>query len=258
MPDRNLPISVAIIALNEEERLPGCLASVDFAREVVVIDSGSTDKTVDIATSFGAKVFVEAWQGFGRQKQLAIDHCSQPWILVLDADERVSPELAVELQAVVESGVHNAAYSMPRKNFFCGRWIRHAGWWPDRIVRFFQAGKARISDRLVHEGLVVDGSVGKLQAAIFHHTNRNLAQTMAKMNSYSTAGAVELHRTGVNGSLLKAISRSSWAFMYNYLFRLGFLDGWEGFVQAVCDATNIFFKYAKLWEMTRNEQNHGR
>ncbi|MGV1098491.1 glycosyltransferase family 2 protein [Thiovibrio sp. JS02] len=251
MPDRKLPVSVAIIVLNEEERLPGCLASVDFVREIVVVDSGSVDRTVAIAREFGAMVHDEPWQGFGRQKQLAIDRCGQPWVLVLDADERVSPELALELKALVAGGARHAAYSMPRKNFFCGRWIRHAGWWPDRIVRFFQNGKARMSDRLVHEGLLVDGPVGELRNPLIHHANRDLAQTLAKINKYSTAGAEELFKKGVKSSLLKAVLRAQWGFAHNYLLRGGFLDGAEGFILAVTDAVNIFFKYLKLREMRK-------
>lgn len=249
MPESKLPVSVAIITLNEEERLYDCLESVNFAQEVVVVDSGSSDRTVDTAKSFGAKVFVEPWQGFGRQKQLAIDYCNQPWILVLDADERVSPELALELTSVLASKASCAAYSVPRKNFFCGRWIRHAGWWPNRIVRLFQKGRARMSDRLVHEGLEVDGTVGDLNGPLVHYANRDLSQTLEKINRYSSAGAEELYKKGVTSSVCKAVLRAKWGFVHNYLLRGGFLDGPEGFVLAVTDAVNIFFKYVKLREM---------
>jgi glycosyltransferase involved in cell wall biosynthesis len=243
-------LSVAIITLNEEERLAECLTGVAFADEVVVVDSGSTDSTVAIAEAHGARVVRQEWLGFGRQKQCAIDQCRNQWVLVLDADERIPAATAREIAAVLAHPAY-AAYSLPRQNFFCGRWLKRAGWWPDRVVRLFDKAKARMSDRLVHEGLVVDGPVGALQGAIVHHANRDLAHTLAKINSYSSAGAEELARAGRKGSLPQAMGRASWAFVHNYLLRRGFLDGREGFLQAVCDAVNIFFKYAKLWELGR-------
>lgn len=251
MPEEKLPLSVAIITKNEEERLPDCLASVAFADEVVVVDSGSEDKTPAIAAQFGARFFDEPWQGFGRQKQLAIDRCSHEWVLVLDADERVTPEAYDEIKGVVSAPGPYVAYSLPRKNYFCGRWLKHAGWWPDRVVRLFKKKRARMADRLVHEALEVDGPVGQLKAPLTHYANRDLEQTLAKVNSYSSAGAAELFKKGSRASLLKAILRAKWAFWNNYMFRLGFLDGGEGFIQAVTDAINVFFKYAKLRELGR-------
>lgn len=243
-------LSVAIITLNEEERLTECLASVAFADEVVVVDSGSSDRTVAIAAAHGAKVIVQEWLGFGRQKQCAIDQCRNQWVLVLDADERIPPATAGEIQAVLRQPAY-VAYSLPRQNFFCGRWLKRAGWWPDRVVRLFDRAHARMSDRLVHEGLMVDGSVGALHGVIVHQANRDLSHTLAKINSYSSAGALELAKAGRRGSLPQALGRATWAFVHNYLVRRGFLDGKEGFLQAVCDAVNIFFKYAKLWELGR-------
>lgn len=243
-------LSIAIITLNEEERLVECLASVAFADEVVVVDSGSTDRTVEIARAHGARVLVEPWHGFGRQKQFAIDQCRNRWVLVVDADERVSPATAAEIMTALERPAY-AAYSLPRQNFFCGRWLKRAGWWPDRVVRLFDKTRARMSDRLVHEGLEVDGPVGELHAMLVHHANRDLTHTLAKINSYSSAGAAELAKAGRKGSLSQALFRAAWGFAHNYLLRRGFLDGREGFLQAVCDAANIFFKYAKLWELGR-------
>jgi len=248
--NRKFPLSVAIITLNEEDRLADCLMSVLFAADVVVVDSGSTDRTAEIAREYGARVFIEPWRGFGQQKQFAIDQCRERWVLVLDADERIPPDTVWEIAAVLRDPIHSA-YSLPRQNFFCGRWLKRAGWWPDRVVRLFDKTKCRMNDRLVHEGLEVQGAVGALRGVIVHHANRDLAHTLAKINSYSSAGATELARTSRKGSLFQAVSRSTWAFVYNYLLRCGFLDGKEGFVQAVCNAVNIFFKYAKLWESGR-------
>ncbi len=247
--DGRLPLSVAIITKDEADRLPDCLASVTFAAQVVVVDSGSTDGTLEIAARWGAQVDTEPWQGYGRQKQLAIDRCQQPWILVLDADERVSPELGRELAAVLASGSTCAAYSLPRKNFFFGRWLRHAGWWPDRVTRLFKRGAARMSDRLVHEALVVEGELGSLQAPLIHLTSRDLAQTIDKINRYSSAGARELCNRGQRASIGKALAHMIWAFINNYFLRLGILDGGPGLIQALTDASNTLFKYLKLWEL---------
>jgi glycosyltransferase involved in cell wall biosynthesis len=244
-----LPLSVAIITKNEEERLADCLASVAMAAEVVVVDSGSIDRTVEIAKMFGAQVYHEEWQGFGRQKQKAIDYCTQPWVLVLDADERVSPELVAEIQEVIGGASPAAAWSMPRKNYFCGHWLRHAGWWPDRVVRLFRRGTGKMSDRMVHESVMVTGVVAEFHSPLVHFTHRDLAQTLEKINHYSTAGAEELRRRGVQGSVSKAIFRAGWAFISSYFLRAGLLDGVPGLVQALTNAVNTLFKYLKLWEL---------
>jgi len=253
MPKDQLPLSVAIITKNEEDRLPDCLASVAFAAEVVVVDSGSTDQTVAIARLFGAAVYEEPWQGFGRQKQLAIDRCGHDWVLVLDADERVSPEAQREIAEVLAAGTC-AAYSLPRKNYFCGRWLRHAGWWPDRVVRLFRKEAARMSERAVHESLEVRGRVGVLRQPLNHYANKDLAQTLDKVNHYSSAGASELFAQGKSASAAKALLRAVWAFLYGYIFRGGFLDKGEGLIMAVSDFMNVFFKYAKLRELQKQKE----
>ncbi|MBU0480478.1 MAG: glycosyltransferase family 2 protein [Proteobacteria bacterium] len=249
-----LPVSVAIITLNEEERLADCLQSVGFASEVVIVDSGSTDRTQEIAVEHGACFYSVPWQGFGIQKQTAIDYCSSEWILVLDADERVSREAYDEIIDVLGSSESCAAYSLPRKNYFCGRWLKHAGWWPDRVVRLFRKGRAHMSSRLVHEALVVDGETGELTQPLIHFANRSLRQTLDKVNAYSSAGAEELFRKGVSSSVPKAFGRALWAFVANYFLNKGFLDGGEGFIMAISDCMNVFFKYAKLRELHRQSK----
>ncbi|MBU2539064.1 MAG: glycosyltransferase family 2 protein [Proteobacteria bacterium] len=248
-----MPLSVAIITKNEEDRLPDCLASVSFADEVVVVDSGSTDKTVEIAHAFGATVHDESWQGFGRQKQLAIDRCRHDWVLVLDADERVSSEAQAEIAEVLAAG-SCVAYSFPRKNYFCGQWLKHAGWWPDRVVRLFRKDSAKMSPRSVHENLEVHGPVGQLAHPLIHHANNGLKQTLSKVNHYSSAGAAELFAQGKTASVPKAFLRAAWAFIYGYILRGGFLDRGEGFIMAVSDFMNVFFKYAKLRELQRQKE----
>ncbi len=249
-------LSIAIITQNEEERLPDCLRSAAFANEVVVVDSGSTDRTVEIAKSFGAKVFYEPWRGFGAQKQFAIEQCTGDFILLLDADERLPSETIAEIKDIIHSASCEA-YSLPRKNFFLSRWIRHAGWWPDRSTRLFKRGAASMPPQLVHESLLVQGRTGDLACPIIHYPFRDLSEMMLKMDKYSTAGALELHAKGVSSSYLKAVSRALWAFFYNYLLRGGIMDGGPGLVIAMSDAVNKFFKYTKLQELARSSLARG-
>ena len=253
MSSDKLPLSVAIITKNEEDRLPECLASVSFAAEVVVVDSESTDRTVEIARAFGAVVHVEPWQGFGRQKQLAIDYCRHDWVLVLDADERVGPEAQAEIKEALTTG-SSVAYSFPRKNYFCGRWLKHAGWWPDRVIRLFRKDFARMSERSVHESLEVHGPVGDLRQPLIHYANNGLEQSLNKVNHYSSAGAEELFVQGATASVAKALLRAVWSFLHGYILRGGFLDRGEGFIMAVSDFMNVFFKYAKLRELQKQKE----
>jgi len=253
MSNEKLTLSVAIITKNEEDSLPDCLASVSFADEVVVVDSGSTDRTVEIARGFGAVVYDEPWQGFGRQKQLAIDRCRHDWVLVLDADERVTAEARLEIGKVLAIG-SCVAYNFPRKNYFCGRWLKHAGWWPDRVVRLFRKDSARMSERSVHESLEVHGPIGFLRHPLIHYANKGLEQTLSKVNHYSSAGADELFVQEKTASVAKALLRAAWAFFHGYILRGGFLDGGEGFIMAVSDFMNVFFKYAKLRELQKQKE----
>lgn len=243
-----IALSIAIITLDEEERLPGCLNSLAGIDDIVVVDSGSSDGTVAIAEQFGARVFQEPWRGFGPQKQFAIDQCRNEWVLILDADERIPPGTMAEIAAILRKPAYDA-YTIPRKNYFSGKWIRGMGWWPDRVIRLFRKQKGRMSERQVHESVVVKGKAGSLSNPLIHLTNRNLRQTLEKLNRYSTIGAEELYQRGVRSSILKAVLRGGWAIFYNYFFRLGFLDGPQGIVVAVSDGVNIFYKYAKLQEM---------
>lgn len=248
------PLSVAIITLNEEKRLQDCLQGLSFAREVVVVDSGSSDRTVALAEEFGARVFVEPWRGFGAQKQFALEQCSHQWVLLLDADERIPPETAEEIKTVLRGDSLAAAYSFPRKNYFADRWIRHTGWWPDRVVRLCNRNKCSMSLRLVHESLEVDGPVGKMQQPIVHYTNSELREVFDKVNRYSTLGAEELYTQGESASIFKAVCRGGWGFFANYFLRLGILDGRPGLMISSIDAINKFLKYAKLNEMRNRHQ----
>jgi len=249
---QKIPLSVAMITKNESANLAECLKSVNFAAQIVVIDSGSTDETVQIATQFGCEIFIEPWRGFGPQKQSAIDKCRNPWVLLLDADERIPPETASVIRAIVLKPTPTAAgYSFSRKNYFQGRWIKRMGWWPDRILRLFRRDLGRMTASTVHESVVVDGPVEAIDAQIEHYPASQLSKILMKIDQYSTLGAQEAYAKGEKASLWSAAFRAKVTFFQNYIFRFGFLDGVQGFLLAITDAINKFFKYAKLDELNR-------
>jgi len=252
-----VPLSVAIITLDEAANLPGCLQSVAFADQIVVVDSGSLDDTVPIATAAGCDVFNEAWCGFGPQKQLAVDRCRNDWVLVLDADERVPPETAAVIRDIVANPSRAEGYSFPRKNYFQGRWIRHAGWWPDRVVRLFRKDRGRMTPTSVHESVVVKGTVVPLAVPIEHFTESRLSEILKKIDRYSTLGAQEAFAAGRTATVWGAAFRAKLAFFHNYIVRLGCLDGPQGFTLAITDGVNKFCKYAKLAELSKERRAKG-
>ena len=248
-----VPLSVAIITKNEERNIRACLESVVFAAQIVVVDSGSSDQTLAIAAEFNCDIYREGWHGFGPQKQLAIDHCNQPWVLVLDADERIPPETAQIIKNIVTSqDVKAAGFSFPRKNFFQERWIKHAGWWPDRVLRLVRKETGRMTQAAVHEAVEVDGPVEALEVPIEHFTESRLEQILQKIDKYSTLGAREAHAAGKRASSYSAFFRAALTFIQDYFLRLGILDGRQGLTLAVTDSVNKFFKYAKLGELGRS------
>lgn len=248
-----VPLSVAIITKNEAENLQACLQSIAFARQIVVVDSGSTDATLQIAAEFGCEIYNENWLGFGPQKQSAIDKCHEPWILVLDADERIPQETAIVIREIV-SNPHikkEAGFSFCRKNYFQGRWVKHAGWWPDRIIRLFRKETGRMTKASVHEAVEIKGLVGALDVPIEHFTESRLGKILQKIDHYSTLGAQEAFQKGKRSSTGMAFLRAFFTFFQDYLLRGGILDGMPGLTLAVTDSINKFFKYAKLNEFTR-------
>ncbi|MDD5722187.1 MAG: glycosyltransferase family 2 protein [Syntrophales bacterium] len=243
------PISVAIITKDEAENLPACLASVRFADQVVVVDSGSKDDTVKIAADLGCDVFVEPWRGFGLQKQSAIDKCSHLWVLILDADERIPPETAKAVCEIVsKESAEVAGYSFPRRNWFQGRWIKHL-WGGDRVVRLFRKDLGGMSTAAVHESVEVTGSEEALDVPIEHYTEGDFGRILIKIDHYSTLGAGEAFDKGKKSSVCYASFRAALTFLQNYLLRLGILDGSQGLTLSITDAVNKFFKYAKLSEL---------
>lgn len=245
-------LSVVLITLNEAANLPRTLAGIRWAQEIVILDSGSTDATLEIAAQFHARIFQESWKGFGPQKNSAISHATGDWILSLDADEEVSSELAAEIQALLAGNPPFNAYRMPRLNHFLGRPLRHGGYWPDPKLRLFRRGAARFEDRPVHESMQSAGPVGTLTNPLLHHCYPTLEDYIEHMNRYSTAGAeILLAADRAPRSLpafaFAAVVNPAAAFLYNYIFRAGFLDGREGFLQHLNHSAYIHWKYAKAW-----------
>lgn len=241
-------LSVTIIALNEEARIRDCLESVSWADEVLVSDSGSTDRTVEICREYGARVFTDEWLGFGRQKNLVGDRASGDWILNIDADERVSPDLKDEILRALESD-GRAGYLVPRKNFFGGKWIRHCGWWPDYNLRLYRKGAGRFIDRYVHEKVVVNGRTERLSAPLVHMTYRDVSDYLKRMEKYSSLAAEEMLNSGRDAGLTDIFFRPTYTFFKMYVLRRGFLDGTAGVVLSILYASYTLAKYAKLWEM---------
>lgn len=248
-------LSVAIITKDEGDRIAECLRSVAFADEVIVVDAHSTDDTVKIANFFGAKVFLETWRGFGAQKQFAVDQCRNEWVLILDADERLSKDsIAVIEQMIAHEESAIAAYSFKRRNYLYGRWVRHSGWWPDRVVRLVRKDKGQFSNRPVHEQWITSGPVRALGVCIEHYSFRCCSDIVAKMERYSTLGAEVLLQEGSkrSGAFTPGLC-GIWTFFQTYFLQLGILDGFEGFLIAAMNAGGTFLKYAKLRELLKKD-----
>lgn len=247
-----MTLSVVIITFNEEHNLPRTLESVKWADEIVVVDSGSTDRTVEVAKSYGAKVWIEPWKGFAAQKNSALEKATCDWILSLDADEEATPGLKDEIAKLASDQSPKDGYFIPRRNMFLGRFIRHGGFYPDAKLRLFRRGAATFEARLVHEDAQLKGTAGKLTADLIHHAYPTLSGYVEHMNRYSSLGAEMWKQKRRRGfSFLNIVIRPIFTFVYNYCFRLGFLDGREGLLLHLYHSVYVSWKYAKLWEMTR-------
>lgn len=241
-----LGLSVILITRNEEKHLQACLESVSFADEIIVVDSGSTDRTVEIAHQFGAKVEQTTdWPGFGPQKNRALDLATQSWVLSIDADERVTPELKDEIVRVISAGDFQA-FEIPRLSSFCGKPIRHSGWWPDYVLRLFKRGAGRFTEVAVHERVETKEKIGRLGFWLQHDPYENLDALITKINRYSGEAAQAMHRKGKRVGIPGLLMHSIWTFVRIYIIRRGFLDGRHGFVLAVAAASGSFFRYSKL------------
>jgi glycosyltransferase involved in cell wall biosynthesis len=249
-------LSIILIAQNESARIAACLESVRWADEIVVVDGGSADDTVAIARRYTDRVFVNPWPGYAAQKQFSLDHATREWVFSLDADETVTPELRAEIESLLAGSPAHDGYTVPRLSSFLGHTMRHGGWYPDRQLRLFRRARGRLSERRVHEGFLVDGSVGRLGNDLLHETHPTLTDSLARVNRYTSLDALDRasrRRVGVLDLLL----RPPVTFIKKYVAQAGFLDGMPGLVLAVMSAISKFSLYAKTWELQRGRLDPG-
>jgi len=254
----NAKLSITIITLNEESNIRRTLESVRWADEIIVLDSGSTDRTVSICREYTDKVFSQQWLGFSGQKNAAIDKATGDWVLSLDADEPVESALAGEIRTIIASSNACDGYLIPRKTFFLGKWIRHGGWYPDYNLRLFRKGKGRFEERKVHEAIRVDGPVDHTRNAILHYAYPDLASYLSTINKYSSLAVDVMAEKGVSPvrtTWLNIVFRPVFTFCLKYFFRLGFLDGKHGLILNIFHSYYVFAKYAKAWEFTKSCKN---
>jgi glycosyltransferase involved in cell wall biosynthesis len=248
-------ISVYIIAYNEAEKVAATIASAQWADEIIVVDSWSTDGTPEIAAEMGARVIQVEFKGFGDLRNQAIAACSHEWIFSLDADERCTSEVALEIRAITNDPAAADAYWMPRRNYFMGRWIKHSGWYPNfRQPQLFRKGKMNYDLKPVHEGYVLhsDKPIGTINHAIWQFPFKNMAEVLHKANRYSTLGAEKIKHKKI--SMGTALTHGLWSFLKHYIFKLGFLDGWAGFVIALGNFEGTFYRYVKAIEIQKGAE----
>ncbi len=243
-------ISAVLIAQNEERHIADALASVSFCDEIVLVDSGSTDRTREIAEASGARVVVNApWPGFVAQRDFAVRAAKHDWVLALDADERVSQALREEIEALRRKGFGCVGYRIPRVAYYLGRWIRATDWYPDWQVRFFDRGHAGWQGDLVHESVAVRGPVGRLRGELEHHPYADVSDHLSKIDSYTTLWARQAHAAGRRTNIVDMAAGAAWAFFRNYVLKRGVLLGSTGFVVSVLNTHYTFVKLAKLREL---------
>jgi glycosyltransferase involved in cell wall biosynthesis len=245
-------ISVYIICFNEEENIRDCLESVKWADEIIVVDADSTDKTVEICKDYTDKVFIHPFSDYCSQKNLALSKCSGEWVLSIDADERVTDELAEEIKGVVLEKKWSG-YLIPRKSYYLNRWIRYSNWYPDAKLRLAKRGLCRWEGEGLHERLVVEGRVRRLKSELLHYSYRSISEHIKRMDRYTEISAEEMKRKGRRFRLLDLTFRPLWNFFKHYFIKLGFLDGVPGFVIAAMAFYHTFLKYIKLYEIERSE-----
>jgi glycosyltransferase involved in cell wall biosynthesis len=243
-------LSAIVITKNEAANIGDCLDTLAFCDERIVVDCGSSDETIAIAQEKGARTVFHEWSGFGPQKNFALSLVEGDWVLSLDADERVSPELAEAIKAaLVDEAVDS--YEFPRLSSFCGRPMRHSGWFPDYVLRLFRRGKARFSDVIVHERVICDGVIKRLPPPLIHHPVLKLEDALSRVDRYSTASATAILASGRRVTFMTGIGHGLASFLRAYVLRAGFLDGAEGFLLAVANAEGSYYRYMKAWLSTR-------
>ena len=261
-------LSAILITRNEAHNLEDCLASLQgLVDEIVVVDTHSSDETVAIALKFGATVSQpDDWPGFGPQKNRALALATHTWVLSIDADERVTPELAAEINRVIgrterdgnhpkATENHYGAYAIPRQSWYCGKFIQHCGWRPDYVLRLFRKSNAKFSDDLVHERVITSNTIGQLKNHLLHYSYLDFSQVLAKVEAYSSASAQQAFNRGERGSILKGVAHGLWAFIRTYVLRAGFLDGAHGLALSISNAQTSYYKYVKLWAMQQQDRD---
>ncbi|MGO9614694.1 MAG: glycosyltransferase family 2 protein [Dissulfurispiraceae bacterium] len=251
-----IKLSVAIITRNEEKNIVACLKSVSFADDIVVVDSGSTDRTVEIAKDFGTRIFIEQWKGYGPQKNSTIEKCVNDWVLILDADERLAAE-AIESVIEVLKRPTAAAYALKRRNYLHGKWIKHSGYWPDKQIRLVNKTMGTFHSA-IHEKWVAEGPVKELDVCIEHFGFESYSDMLRTLDDYSTIIAKDLFSSGRRANFSSPVYHGIGMFLKIYLFELGLLDGMDGLVIAITKAGGSFFKYAKLLELQRRKEDYVR
>lgn len=244
-------LSVIIIVKDEAAIIGRCLQAVAWADEIIVLDSGSSDDTVNICKKYTDKVFNTDWPGFGPQKQRALDKARGDWVLSIDADEILTPELQREIRQTIETGA-SEGYLLHRLNYFGDRQIRHGGWRPDHVLRLFRHEKGRFSSDLVHESVIVDGEISKLSGVLHHYTVEDIEEALEKANLYASLGARQLHEDGRRASIYEGAIRGFWAFFRAFVLRAGFLEGAVGYTIALTNAKQSYYKRMKLRDLGRN------
>jgi len=248
---QEIKLSVIIITKNEQDLIRDCLQSISWADEIIVVDSGSTDSTLEICREYTKNILINKdWQGFGYQKNLALQQATGYWVLSIDADERVTADLKQQIQQAINAGSH-IAYEMPRLAYFLGKEMRHGGWWPDHVLRLFLREQGQFSNDIVHERVIVKDTIGRLNSPLLHYSYTSLEQVLVKNDSYSTAAAIKAHALGQHSSLGKAIVRAGWTFLRAYIIRAGFLDGKEGFIAALSKSEETYYRHLKLSYMSK-------
>ena len=242
-------ISALIITFNEEENIVDCLESVKWCDEIVIVDSFSEDKTVELASQYTEKVYLHKFDNFASQRNYALEKVESDWVLVIDADERVTEELKVEISDVLSSDNSVQAYEIPRKNYFLGKWVKYCGWYPDYTLRLFKNNQQLKYKGKVHENIRTDMKVRNMESPLIHYTYQDLTDYLEKINNYTTLWAEEKHRKGKQTSMLYILLRSMFEFIQKYFFRKGFLLGSQGLILSCILTYYVFLKYVKLWEI---------
>ena len=250
-------LSAVVVTLNEEANIADCLKTLSFADEIVVVDSQSVDSTIELARKFTDKVYQVRFEGYGKLKNNAAAKASCDWVLSIDADERVSPQLAEEIVEVVRKNKSHSGYLLPRRTLFLGRWMMRGGWYPGHVLRLFRKDKGAFNDVLVHECVTVNGEVGKLKRDLLHYSDPDLKHYLSKLDKFTSLSAQSLYEKGRRAGIGDLLFRPAFMFLKMYFFKRGFLDGMPGLILSLLSAVHVLVKYVKLWEMWRTSRAQG-